>query len=120
NGDRTIGALCAQRFEDEPFTAEEVELLESAAPVVGIALRTARLHRANEVALAHSVRLQTMAGLAGHDLTAVLDNVAELARTMLEAQGAACWAFDDEGRVAVRAARGGGGPHRVLRWSGRT
>jgi signal transduction histidine kinase/GAF domain-containing protein len=120
NGDRTIGALCAQRLENQPFTAEEVELLESAAPVVGIALRTARLHRANEVALAHSVRLQTMAGLAGHDLAAVLDNVAELARTMLEAQGAACWAFDDEGRVAVQAARGGGGPGRVLRWSGRT
>ncbi len=120
NQERVVGALAAQRFDDEPFTAEEIQLLESAAPVVGIALQTARLHRANEIALAHSVRLQMVAGLAGHDLAGVLDNVAELARTMLEAQGAACWAFDDEGRVTARAARGGGGPSRVLRWSGRT
>jgi PAS domain S-box-containing protein len=120
NQDRVIGALSAQRVEDEPFTLEEIQLLESAAPVVGIALRTARLHRANELALAHSVRLQMVAGLAGHDLIGVLDNVAELARTMLDAVGAACWAFDDEGRVAVHAARGRNGPRRVLRWSGRT
>jgi PAS domain S-box-containing protein len=118
--DRVVGAVSAQRVEDVPFSPEEIQLLESAAPVVGIALRTARLHRANELALAHSVRLQMVAGLAGHDLAGVLQDVAELARTMLEARGAACWAFDDEGRVAAQAARGGGGPLRVLRWSGRT
>ena len=120
NGDRVVGALSAQRLEDVPFTHEEIQLLESAAPVVGIALRTVRLHRANEMALAHSVRIQEVAALAGHELAGVLANVAEQARTMLEAGGAACWAFDDDGRVTAQASRGGGGAARVLRWSGRT
>lgn len=117
---RVVGALSAQRLEDVPFASEQVQLLESAGPLVGIALRTVRLQRANQLALAHSVRLQMVAGLAGHDLQTVLASVAEQARTMLEATGTACWAFDDEGRVVARAAQGGGGPFRVLRWSGRT
>ena len=120
NENRVVGALSAQRLEDGPFTQEEVQLLESAAPVVGIALRTVRLHRANELALAHSVRIQEVAALAGHELAGVLANIAEQARTMLEANGAACWAFDDDGRVTARASQGAGGAARVLRWSGRT
>lgn len=120
SGDRVAGSLSALRTSDPPFTPEEVQLLESAAPAVGIALNTARLHRANELALAHSVRLQMVAGLAGHDLAGVVDDVAGLTWTMLDAIGAACWVFDDEGRVVMQAARGGGGPMRVLRWSGRT
>ena len=120
NENRIVGAVSAQRDADLPFTSEEIQLLESAAPVVAIALRTVRLLRANELALANSVRLQMVAGLAGHDLEGVLASVAGQARTMMEATGAVCWAFDDEGRVAARAARGAGQPNRVLRWSGRT
>jgi PAS domain S-box-containing protein len=118
--DRVVGAVSAQRVADVPFTPEEIQLLESAAPVVAIALRTVRLLRANELALANSVRLQMVAGLAGHDLDGVLASVAEQARAMMEATAAACWAFDDEGRVAAQAASGAGDPGRVLRWSGRT
>ena len=118
NENRVVGALSAQRTVDQPFTPEEIQLLESAAPVVGIALRTVRLHRANELAMANSVRLQMIAGLAGHDLVSVVESVAELARSMLGAAGAACWAFDDEGQVAIEAVSGGSGPGRVLRWSG--
>jgi signal transduction histidine kinase/GAF domain-containing protein len=120
NENRVVGSVSAQRVADVPFTPEEIQLLESAAPVVAIALRTVRLLRANEVALASSVRLQMVAGLAGHDLDGVLASVAEHARTMMEAAGAAAWAFDDEGRVVAQAASGGGDPGRVLRWSGRT
>ena len=120
NEHRVVGLLSAQRTADQPFTAEEVQLLESAAPVVGIALRTVRLHRANELAMANSVRLQMIAGLAGHDLVSVVESVAELARSILGAAGAACWAFDDEGQVAIEAVSGGSGPSRVLRWSGWT
>ncbi|HEY7202352.1 MAG TPA: GAF domain-containing protein, partial [Candidatus Dormibacteraeota bacterium] len=120
NDDRVAGAVSAQRVADIPFTPEEIQLLESAAPVIGIALRTVRLHRANELALANSVRLQMVAGLAGHDLEGVLGAVAEQARSMTEASGTACWAFDDDGRVAAHATAGGGQPGRVLRWSGRT
>ena len=120
NENRVVGALSAQRTLDQPFTPEEIQLLESAAPVVGIALRTVRLHRANELAMANSVRLQMIAGLAGHDLVSVVESVAELARSMLGAAGAACWAFDDEGQVAIEAVSGGSGPGRVLRWSGGT
>jgi PAS domain S-box-containing protein len=120
NENRVVGAVSAQRMADVPFTPEEIQLLESAAPVVAIALRTVRLLRANELALASSLRLQMVAGLAGHDLAGVLASVAGQARAMMEAAGAACWAFDDEGRVAAQAASGGGDPGRVLRWSGRT
>lgn len=117
---RVVGALSAQRLADQPFTLEEIQLFESAAPVVGIGLRTVRLHRANELAMANSVRLQTVAGLAGHDLTSVVGSVAELTRSVLGASGAACWAFDDDLRVAVQSVRGEANPGRVLRWSGRT
>jgi signal transduction histidine kinase/GAF domain-containing protein len=120
NEDRVVGVVSAQRMADVPFTPEEIQLLESAAPVVAIALRTVRLLRANELALANSVRLQMVAGLAGHDLDGVLASVAEQARAMMDATAAACWAFDDEGRVAAQAASGSGEPGRVLRWSGRT
>ncbi|HYW27338.1 MAG TPA: GAF domain-containing protein [Terriglobales bacterium] len=120
NENRVVGAVSAQRMTETPFTPEEIQLLESAAPVISIALRTVRLLRMNETAQANSLRLQMVAGLAGHDLDGVLASVAEQAREMMEATAAACWAFDDEGRVAAQAVRGVGDPGRVLRWSGRT
>ena len=80
--DHVIGALSAQRYEDDPFTADEVRLLESAAPVVGIALRTVRLNRANQLALTHSVRIQEVAALAGNDLGSVVASVNDI-ETML-------------------------------------
>jgi PAS domain S-box-containing protein len=119
HGDRVVAALSAQRLEDRPFSEDDVRLLESAAPVVGIALRTVRLHRANELALAHSVRLQEVAALAGHDLASVVANVADQARNMLDAAGVACWAFDTEGRVTAHSSSGDQLSGRVLAWSGR-
>ncbi len=115
---RAIGGLWAQRAG--VFSGEEVQLLMSAAPVVGIALHTARLRRSNQLALAHSVRIQEVAALAGHDLASVVAGIAEQTRTALEAIEAACWAFDDDGRVTARATSGGRGAARVLGWSGRT
>jgi len=119
-GERVIGAISAQRHDDRPFVAAEVELLESAAPVVAIMLRTVRLHRANEMALMHSVRVQEVAALAGHDLDQVVASVADQARNMLESAGAACWAFDDDGRVTSHAATGRSAARSVLTWSGRS
>jgi PAS domain S-box-containing protein len=116
--DRVIGALSAQRYEDVPFGPDEVRLLESAAPVVGIALRTVRLNRANELALAHSVRIQEVAALAGNDLRSVVASIADQARTMLNARGTACWAFDDELRVSADAATGDRTATKILGWSG--
>jgi PAS domain S-box-containing protein len=117
--DRVIGAISAQRYEDQPFTSDDIQLLDSAAPVVGIALRTVRLHRANELALAHSVRIQEVAALAGHDLKSVVASVADQARTMLEATGVCCWAFDDELRVTATAASGDAVAQKVMAWSQR-
>ena len=119
-GGRVAGAISAQRYEDVAFNQSEVQLLESAAPVVGIALRTVRLHRANEMALTHSVRIQEVAALAGHALEGVVASIADQARTTFESSGAACWAFDDEGRVAAQASDGDIFASRVLNWSGRT
>jgi signal transduction histidine kinase len=117
-GDRVVGALSAQRFEDEPFGTSEVQLLQGAAPIVGIALRSVRLHRSNERALARSVHIQEVAALAGHEISGVVATVAEQARALLDAAGVACWAFDSEGRVTAQAAAGSELATRVLGWSG--
>jgi two-component system, OmpR family, phosphate regulon sensor histidine kinase PhoR len=119
-GDRVVGALSAQRFEDKQFGEADIQLLESASPVVGIALRTVRLHRANELALAQSVRIQEVAALAGHDLASVVSSVADQARTMLDASGVACWAFDTEGRQSAHSVAGDPVAAKILSWTGRT
>ncbi|MGH7765482.1 MAG: GAF domain-containing protein, partial [Candidatus Dormibacteraceae bacterium] len=116
--ERVMAGLVAMRNDGGRFVAVHLKLLEAAAPVVGIALRTMRLHHANEIALAQSVRIQELAALAGHELISVVTNIADQARTMLESPGAVCWAFDTEGRIT--ATRGSGDPaaEEVLAWAG--
>src|SRR5207247_6425725 len=100
------------------FQATHLKLLEAAMPVVGIALRTMRLHHANELALAQSVRIQELAALAGHELMSVVANIADQARTMLECAGTACWAFDTDGRVTATRGSGDTPDEEVLGWAG--
>ena len=116
--DRVVAGVVAMRNDGGHFQATHLKLLEAAMPVVGIALRTMRLHHANELALAQSVRIQELAALAGHELMSVVANIADQARTMLECAGTVCWAFDTEGRVT--ATRGSGDPlaEEVLAWAG--
>ena len=116
--ERVVAGLVAMRNDGGRFHATHVKLLESAMPVVGIALRTMRLHHANELALAQSVRIQELAALAGHELMSVVANIAEQARTMLECAGAACWAFDTDGRVTATRASGETAVEEVLAWAG--
>ncbi len=116
--DRVTGALSAQRLEERPFQDDEVRLLESAAPVVGIALRSAWLRRANQQALERTVVVQQVSGLAGRDLEAVVASVAEQSRSLLGAAGAACWAFDPQGRISARAVAGRREALRILDWAG--
>jgi two-component system, OmpR family, phosphate regulon sensor histidine kinase PhoR len=117
-GERVVAGISAQRDDGGRFPASHLKLLEAAAPVVGIALRTMRLHHANELALAQSVRIQELAALAGHELMSVVANIADQALTMLECAGVVCWAFDTEGRIS--ATRGSGDPaaEGVLAWAG--
>jgi two-component system, OmpR family, phosphate regulon sensor histidine kinase PhoR len=116
--DRVVAGIAAMRNDGRRFQPVQLKLLETAAPVVGIALRTMRLHHANELALAQSVRIQELASLAGHELMSVVANIADQARTMLECAGCVCWAFDTEGRIS--ATRGSGDPsaEQVLSWAG--
>ena len=118
--ERVVGGIVVVRNDEARFQPTHLKLLETAAPVVGIALRTMRLHHANELALAQSVRIQELAALAGHELMSVVSNIADQARTMLECAGAVCWAFDTEGRIS--ATRGSGDPaaEDVLSWAGLT
>jgi two-component system phosphate regulon sensor histidine kinase PhoR len=117
-GERVVAGISAQRDDGGRFPPAHLKLLEAAAPVVGIALRTMRLHHANELALAQSVRIQELAALAGHELMSVVANIADQALTMLECAGVVCWAFDTEGRTS--ATRGSGDPAAggVLAWAG--
>jgi len=117
-GDRVIAGISAQRTDGRRFQPSHLKLLDAAAPVVGIALRTMRLHHANEIALAQSVRIQELAALAGHELMSVVANIADQARTMLDSSGVVVWAFDTEGRIS--ATRGSGDPaaEAVLAWAG--
>ena len=115
--DRVMAGLVAMRNDGGRFLPAHLKLLEAAAPVVGIALRTMRLHHANEIALAQSVRIQELAALAGHELISVATNIAEQARTMLESPGAVCWAFDTEGRITATRASGEPAAEQVLAWA---
>src|SRR5712691_376980 len=117
-GDRVVAGLVVMRNDGARFQATHLKLLESAMPVVGIALRTMRLHHANELALAQSVRIQELAALAGHELMSVVANIADQARTMLECAGAVCWAFDTEGRVTATRGSGDAAAEEVLAWAG--
>jgi PAS domain S-box-containing protein len=116
--DRVVAGMVAMRNDGARFQPTHIKLLEAAAPVVGIALRTMRLHHANELALAQSVRIQELAALAGHELMSVVANIADQARTMLEAAGAVCWAFDTEGRVTATRGSGDAAAEEVLAWAG--
>src|SRR5439155_21081792 len=49
----------------------------------------------------------------------VFPNIAVRARTLLESAGAACWAFDTDGRVTATRASGEAGAEEVLCWAGR-
>src|SRR5467141_4030138 len=117
-GERVVAGISAMRNDGGRFQPAHLKLLEAAAPVVGIALRTMRLHHANELALAQSVRIQELAALAGHELMSVVSNIADQARTMLESAGAACWAFDTDGRVTATRASGEAEAEEVLGWAG--
>ncbi len=116
--DRVVAGVAAMRNDGQKFQETHVKLLEAAMPVVGIALRTMRLHHANELALEQSVRIQELAALAGHELTSVVTNIADQARTMLECVGAVCWAFDTEGRVTATRSSGEAAAEGVLGWAG--
>jgi len=116
--DRVVAGMAAMRNDGARFQPVQLKLLETAAPVVGIALRTMRLHHANELALAQSVRIQELAALAGHELISVVTNIAEQARTMLECAGAVCWAFDIEGRISATRGSGDSAAEQVLSWAG--
>jgi len=116
--ERVVAGIAAMRNDGSHFQATHLRLLETAAPVVGIALRTMRLHHANELALAQSVRIQELAALAGHELMSVVANIADQARTMLECAGAVCWAFDIEGRISATRGSGDAAAEEVLSWAG--
>ena len=115
--ERVVAGIAAMRNDGNRFMPAHVKLLEAAAPVVSIALRTMRLHHANELALAQSVRIQELAALAGHELMSVVANIADQARTMLEAPGTSCWAFDTEGRITATRCSGDAAAEEVLGWA---
>jgi signal transduction histidine kinase len=116
--ERVVAGIAVMRNDGARFPPTHLTLLETAAPVVGIALRTMRLHHANELALAQSVRIQELAALAGHELMSVVANIADQARTMLECAGAVCWAFDMEGRISATRGSGDSAAEEVLSWAG--
>ena len=117
-GVRVVGGIAAMRTDGGRFLQDHFKLLEATGTVVGIALRTMRLHHANELALAQSVRIQELAALAGHELMSVVANIADQARTMLEAAGVVCWAFDTEGRISATRGTGDQAAEGVLALAG--
>src|SRR5467141_2595102 len=116
--ERVVAGLVAMRNDGARFQATHLKLLEAAMTVVGIALRTMRLHHANELALAQSVRIQELAALAGHELMSVVANIADQARTMLESAGSVCWAFETDGRITATRGSGDAAAEEVLGWAG--
>ena len=116
--ERVVGGIASLRTDGGKFQPDHMKLLEASATIASIALRTMRLHHANELALAQSVRIQELAALAGHELVSVVTNIADQARTMLESAGVVCWAFDTEGRISATRGSGDGAAESVLAWAG--
>src|SRR5438876_4367506 len=61
--DRVVGGVVAMRNDGGRFLATQLELLDAAVPVVGLAIRTMPLQHTQEVVPAPSVRIQRLAGL---------------------------------------------------------
>src|SRR5919204_1769671 len=150
HGERTSALLSLQSYESEAFSDWHVSLLQDVAAHVSLALANAdhfaaaqqerrrleALHMielgvagsADERQIAEAVISVARENLEAHNMVLaytdpqgrVASSVADQARTMLDASGVACWAFDTEGRQSAHSVAGDPVAAKILSWTGRT
>ena len=100
--DQMIGVFAVHRAERYAWTEQETSLVEAIAHELGLAIRIARLLEENRRRLGHqSALLQAAQVLTSElDFDGVIERLVEQVVTILGADAADCWIFeDDAGRV---------------------
>jgi GAF domain-containing protein len=101
--DRMVGVVVLHRPEPGSWSDGEISLAEAVAREAGLALHTARLLRENERRLEEQAGLVNAAQVLTSDLRfdAVIQRLVQEVVTLLRADAADCWIFD-EGRRRLR------------------
>ncbi len=109
-GDRVIGAISVQSYQQNAFDQEDLRLLQTLANSMSIALENARLfdetqrllketeQRAAELQIVNSVQEALASKL---DVQAIYDLVGDKVRDVFHAQGTAIYLFDQEREVQL-------------------
>jgi len=99
--DRTIGVFGLHRPEPTTWTAGEISLAEAVSREVGLAVHAAQLLRENQRRLEQQQSLVMSAQVLTSDLRfdAVMRRLVEEVVSLLRADAADCWIFDEERRL---------------------
>jgi signal transduction histidine kinase len=113
---QALGAILIRRVEVQPFTPQQVRLLETFASQAAIAIENVRLFRELEARtgeLAHSVQELTALGEVGQavsstiDLETVLSTIVSRATQLSGTDGGAVWEYEPAtGEFQLRVAQG--------------
>ena len=113
---QALGAILIRRVEIQPFTPQQIRLLETFAAQAAIAIENVRLFRELEARtgeLAHSVRELTALGEVGQavsstlDLETVLATIVSRASQLSGTDGGSVWEFEPAtGEFQLRVAQG--------------
>jgi PAS domain S-box-containing protein len=99
--DRTIGVFGLHRPEPTTWTAGEISLAEAVSRELGLAVHAAQLLRENQRRLEQQQSLVMSAQVLTSDLRfdAVMRRLVEEVVSLLRADAADCWIFDEERRL---------------------
>ncbi|MEX0817380.1 MAG: GAF domain-containing protein, partial [Gaiellales bacterium] len=99
--DRTIGVFGLHRPEPTTWTAGEISLAEAVSRELGLAVHAAQLLRENQRRLEQQQSLVKSAQVLTSDLRfdAVMRRLVEEVVSLLRADAADCWVFDEERRL---------------------
>jgi PAS domain S-box-containing protein len=99
--DRTIGVFGLHRPEPTTWTAGEISLAEAVSRELGLAVHAAQLLRENQLRLEQQQSLVKSAQVLTSDLRfdAVMRRLVEEVVSLLRADAADCWIFDEERRL---------------------
>lgn len=96
---RLLGAISAQSYEIDAYTADDLDLLQGIADLAGVAVDNALKVAELEARRREAEKLEEIGRALASSLDAkeVLDKVVEAVATVLEVDGASVWIRDDEG-----------------------
>ncbi|MDM0103541.1 GAF domain-containing protein [Variovorax sp. J22R24] len=104
--DRVLGAIGLQNHEREyAFGADEIQLLETVAASMGVALENARLFDETQETLAHQTATAEVLRVIGSSVAdpgPVFDKILECCERLFDVSSFALMMVDDDGRLALK------------------